>query len=139
MTNLHMILLVSIILSGCYHTPTCQPMIGQYTMVYTQTEGDNCADIETRTVFFPPTYRQEDCYTEWSDDYDNCTAVLRYGCPYPDDLGSWEWVGSITNTRWSDTAEGEFTARWFDMQGVVKDTCKYTVKMERVNASTDMD
>jgi len=123
-------LFVLLFLGGCYHTPTCQPMIGEYKMVYTPVEG-NCVAIEDRHISFPPTYRNEDCFTDWSDDYDNCVAVLKYGCPYPEELGSWEWTGVLYNTRWSDTAEGEFTARWFDMKGVVKETCKYTVKMER--------
>jgi len=120
------------VLDGCYYTPDCQPMIGRYKMVYTLIEG-NCVTIEDRTISFPPKYRGEDCFSEWSDNYQECVAVIHYGCPYPGDLGSWEWSGVFTNTQWSDTADGEFTARWFDLQGVVKEICKYTVRLERIN------
>ena len=129
-------ILFVLLLSACDRAPNCWGLVGEYKLVYTRLSG-NCIDIPNVGTFLPAHYFPKpydtNCTNEWKNPNDQCIAVLKYGCDYPEDLGRWEWSIVFQYDTYAENVTGDATARWFDVQGVLKETCTYSIEGERID------
>lgn len=129
-------MMIVLLIQGCYSAPNCWGLVGKFKLTYTKLSG-NCVDIPVVGTFLPAHYFEKpgeyNCFNVWDNPNDECLAILKYGCTYPEDIGRWEWTLVFNYDTYAEHVTAEATAKWFDVQGVLKEICEYSIEGERLN------